>query len=79
MSRAGRRARLARLVAAEQPVVDPTEAERTAALIADRDEWLRRAGTVGWQAEQCRRRKIRTEVAATRWRSALWQNGRRAA
>jgi hypothetical protein len=74
MSRAGRRARLARLEAAESVTADVAQA-----MFAERDEWVWRVGTRGWEIESARRRRIRTEVAATRWRSALWQNGRRAA
>ena len=76
MSRAGRRARLARLEAAERLAADPEG--RALAMCADRDEWVRREGTRGWEIESARRRRIRTEVAAARWRSALWQNRRAA-
>lgn len=77
MSRRGRRARLARLDDAERLAADPEG--RALALWAERDEWVGREGTRGWEIESARRRRIRTAAVALRWRSALWQNGRRAA
>ena len=74
MSRAGRRGRLARLEAAERVSADVSDDAG-----ADRAEWVWRVGTRGWEIEQARRRGIRTQVTAARWRSALWRNQRQAA
>lgn len=77
MSRAGRRARRERLIAAG--LWEPSsilaasertpEDNRTRALIADRDAWIRETGILGWQREQNRRRAAklgkRTERTAS--------------
>lgn len=76
MSRAGRQARMRRLIAEGkwQPAADwsPSSSlkppERTAAarqrrlrrLLAERDAWLTAAGTSGWERELARRRALRT-------------------
>ena len=54
MSRAGRRARAARLAAAG--LWPRTEDIRCALLLAERARWIYRAGLVGWEREQTRRR-----------------------
>jgi hypothetical protein len=71
MSRAGRRARRERLIAAGlwEPSTVLAESERTPddsrtrALLADRDAWIREAGVLGWQREMNRRRASRLAAA----------------
>jgi hypothetical protein len=55
VSRAGRRARAARLAAAGLWPAD-TENIRRAVVLAERDRWIRAVGLIGWGAEQDRRR-----------------------
>lgn len=72
MSRAGRRARRTRLIAAGQwtpaagqaPAIRPprgeqAEHDRLGALLRERDGWITAVGILGWQREQVRRRAIR--------------------
>jgi hypothetical protein len=69
VSRAGRRARRERLIAAglwEPSTIlaanDRTpDDNRVRALIADRDAWVRETGLLGWQREQDQRRAERLE------------------
>jgi hypothetical protein len=69
VSRAGRRARRERLIAAglwtPAAVLAASEREqddsRMRALAAERGDWLREVGLVGWQREQDRRRAARLE------------------
>lgn len=88
MSRAGRRARLARLEAGGlweapprrvAPLPPPREIQVALEMWADRDAWVWRVGLVGWEAEQARRRAARTQAARDRRLTALWANRKRAA
>lgn len=61
MSRAGRRARRARLVAAGA-LSPETEQDHAALLHAERGQWVRKVGWTGWHAEVARRRAARIAV-----------------
>jgi hypothetical protein len=82
MSRAGRRARRTRLEAEGlwvvparkvAPLPPPREIQVALAMHADRDEWVWRAGTCGWEAEQARRRHARNLAARAKRLAVLWR------
>jgi hypothetical protein len=51
----------------------PKEIQAAVTLWADRDEWVWRVGTLGWEAEKNRRRAARIQASREKRQAALWK------